>query len=234
MKKVIYISIIFLTCQFCFTAIPSFAVYNDPGLWAPTYILLPVNDKFKVNLEINPRIQKNIGHLNQLFVRPSVGYQLTENLSVWQGYGWITNYIPRFVREERIWQQILHEKHFSKFTLINRLRLEERFIQDINGVPLRMRYLVRFEFPFGKTKKWAFVTSDEPFINLDTHFKGPKAGVDQNRFFVGLNRKLSNTVTLEGGYQMQYLNRRSPMQDKLNHIILINMYFNLPQLIKSK
>ena len=73
MKKFIYIFIIFLACQFYFTAIPSLAVYNDPGLWAPTYILLPVNDKFKVNLEINPRIQKNIGHLNQLFVRPSVG-----------------------------------------------------------------------------------------------------------------------------------------------------------------
>ena len=232
MKKVIYISIIFLTCQFCFTARPSYAVYNDPGLWAPTYILLPINNKFKANLEISPRIQKNISHINQLFLRPSLGYQLTENLSIWQGYAWITNYIPRFVREERIWQQILHEKHFSKFTLINRLRLEERFIQDINGVPLRMRYLFKVKIPFGETKKWAFVIFDEPFINLDTHFKGPKAGVDQNRFFIGLNRKLSDNVSVEGGYQMQYINRRSPMQDKLNHIILINMYFNLPQVFR--
>ena len=232
MKKFIYISIIFLTCQFLFTAVPSFAVENDLGLWAPTYIYLPINNKFRANLEINPRIQKNIGHINQLFVRPSIGYQLTDNLSIWQGYGWITNYIPRFIREERIWQQILHEKHFPKFTLINRLRLEERFIQDINGVPLRSRYLLRFVVPFGELKKWAFVTSDELFVNLDTHFQGPKAGVDQNRFFIGLNRKLSDNVTLEGGYQMQYINVRSPALDKLNHIILINMYFNLPQLFR--
>ena len=208
-----------------------YAVENDLGLWAPTYIRLPINDKVITNLEINPRIQKNITHINQLFVRPSIGYQLTKELSVWQGCGWITNYIPRFAREERVWQQILHEKEFSKFTLTNRLRLEERFIQDIDGVPLRARYLLEFMYPLDKKKIWSFVTSDELFTNLDTHFKGPQAGIDQNRFFLGLNKKISPNVSLEGGYQMQYINLHSPIQDKLNHIILVKMYFNLPQLM---
>lgn len=232
MRRIFYILLAFAIPITFFCGNYAYAVENDLGLWVPTYIYLPINNKFRTNLEINPRIQNNIGHINQLFIRPSIGYQLTDNLSVWQGYGWITNYIPRFVREERIWQQILYEKHFSKCKLINRLRLEERFIQDINGVPLRARYLLRFEVPFGETKKWVFITSDEPFINLDSHFAGPKAGVDQNRFFVGLNRKISDNVSIEGGYQMQYINLRSPSFDKLNHIILINMYFNLPQLFR--
>ena len=209
------------------------AVENDLGLWAPVYIKLPITEKIKANLEINPRIQKNITHINQLFVRPSIGYQLTKDLSIWQGYGWITNYIPRFVREERIWQQILHEKEFSKFHLTNRFRVEERFIQDVNGVPIRMRHLFRFMYPLGKKKEWSLVTSDELFVNFDTHFKGPQAGVDQNRFFVGLNRKLSENVSVEGGYQMQYINLQSPTVDKLNHIILFNFYYDLPQLING-
>ena len=206
---------------------------DDLGLWSPIYLNIPITEKIKVNFEINPRIQKNITHINQLLVRPSIGYQLTKNLSLWQGYGWITNYIPRFVREERIWQQILHEKESSNFHLINRFRVEERFIQNVNGVPVRMRHLLRFMYPLGEKKEWSFVTSDELFVNLDTHFKGPQAGVDQNRFFVGLNRKLSENVNVEGGYQMQYINLKSPTVDKLNHIILFNFYYDLPQLING-
>ena len=233
MKQITYIFCAVLICILSISTNYALAVDNDLGLWAPVYLKLPINDKFKANLEINSRIQKNITHINQLFIRPSVGYQLTENLSIWQGYGWITNYIPRFVREERIWQQILHEKEFSKFSLTNRFRLEERFIQDVNGVPLRTRYLLRGMYPIGKTKRWAFVTSDELFVNLDTHFQGPQAGLDQNRFFVGLNRKISDNVSIEGGYQMQYINSHSPAIDKLNHIILVNLYINLPQLIND-
>lgn len=233
MKPVTSLSIVLLIYLVFSVNQQVFALENDLGLWSSTYISLPINKKFKANLEINPRIQKNITHINQLFVRPSIGYQLTDHLSIWQGYGWITNYIPTFTREQRIWQQLLHEKDFSKFRLINRLRLEERFIQDVNGVPLRTRYLLRAMFPIEKTKKWFFVTSDELFVNFDSHFHGPQAGIDQNRFFVGLNHKISDNVSLEGGYQMQYLNKQLPTQDRLNHIILINMYFNLPQLLKD-
>ena len=233
MRLATWLHVILLLCFLLFINNCAFAMENDLGLWVPVYISLPVNKKFRANLEINPRIQENITHINQLFVRPSIGYQLTDNLSIWQGYGWITNYIPGFTREQRIWQQLLHEKDFSKFSLINRFRLEERFIQDVNGVPLRARYLLKTMFPFEKTKKWFFVTSDELFVNFDNHFHGPQAGIDQNRFFVGLNHKISDNVSLEGGYQMQYLNKQSPTQDRLNHIILINMYFNLPQLLKD-
>ena len=233
MKLAAWLHLILLLSLLTFTNNYAFALENDLGLWSPVYISLPVNKKFKTSLEINPRIQENITHINQLFVRPSVGYKLNDNLSIWQGFGWITNYIPRFSREERLWQQLLHEKSFSKFKLTNRLRLEERFMQDVHGVPLRTRYLLRAMFPFEKTKKWFFVTSDELFVNFDNHFEGPQAGIDQNRFFVGLNHKISDNVNLEGGYQMQYLNRQSPTTDRLNHIILINMYFDLPQLLKD-
>ena len=207
---------------------------DDLGLWSPVYIKLPVNEKIKLNFEANPRIQENITHINQLLIRPSIGYQLTKNLSVWQGYCWVTNYIPRFIREERIWQQLLHEKEFSKFSLTNRFRLEERLIQDVEGVSLRGRYLLKTLFPITKNKHWSFVLSDELFVNLDAHHDGPQVGIDQNRFFIGVNRKLSENVSIEGGYQMQYVNFLSPYIDRLNHIVLVNLYINLPQLMKNK
>ena len=58
MKKFIFTFILLYTFSLLLTARPVFAVENDLGLWAPTYIYLPINDKFRANLEINPRIQK--------------------------------------------------------------------------------------------------------------------------------------------------------------------------------
>jgi hypothetical protein len=75
------------------------------------------------------------------------------------------------------------------------------------------------------------VIYDEPFINIGNHFNGPQSGIDQNRFFIGLNKKMSNNVSIEGGYLMQYLNLNAPSHDRLNHNILVNLYFNLPRLL---
>lgn len=210
------------------------AVENDLGLWTPVYIKLPVAEKIITQLEINPRIQENITHINQLLVRPSIGYQLTKNLSIWQGYAWVTNYIPNFVNENRIWQQILYEREIGRFILSSRSRLEERFIENIHGTPVRFRNMFRAQYPLDKNKHWAFVIYDEPFINIGTHFQGPQSGIDQNRFFVGLNKKISQYTNIEGGYLMQYLNRTSPIQGRLNHNVLVNLYVTLPQIIKRK
>lgn len=212
--------------------LPVMAVENDLGLWTPVYIKLPVTEKVITQLEINPRIQENITHINQLLVRPSFGYQLTKNLSVWQGYAWVTNYIPSFINENRIWQQVLYEKEIGRFILSSRSRLEERFIENVSGAPVRFRNMFRVQYALDKNKDWAFVIYDEPFINIGSHSPGPQAGIDQNRFFVGLNKKISPYTNIEGGYLMQYLNITSPIQDRLNHNILVNFYVTLPQIVK--
>ncbi len=231
-KSILIFSIIFLF----FSNFPALAIENDFGLWVPTYINLPITEKVKSQLEVNSRIQNNVTEFSQLLVRPSVGYQLTKELSVWQGYAWVTNYIPKFVNENRIWQQVLYEKHFKRFprfSLVNRFRVEERFIHDINGVPVRLRNLLRLQYTFDKAQKWSFVFFDEPFINPGRTPAGP-SGIDQNRFFVGFNRKITKDFSYDFGYLMQYINRSSPVSDRLNHNILINFYLTLPELLKNK
>lgn len=215
---------------------PALAVENDFGLWVPTYINLPITEKVKSQLEVTPRIQDNLTEFSQLLIRPSVGYQLTKELSIWQGYGWITNYIPKFASENRIWQQLLYEKHFKRFprfSLVNRFRVEERFFEDVNGVPVRLRNMLRLQYALGKKQKWSLVLFDEPFINLGKTPIGPN-GIDQNRLFVGLNRKVTKDFNYDFGYLMQYINRFSPIDDRLNHNILINFYLTLPQVIKAE
>lgn len=210
---------------------------DDFGYWTPIYLNVPVTDKIRGQFEVNPRIQQNGTHINQLLVRPSIGYNLTKNWSVWQGYAWVTNYLPSFVSEQRIWQQLLYEKHFErvpKLSLINRFRTEERFIQHINGSPFRIRNMFRLQYALDKDKKWSFVLFDEPFVNIGSHDNGPQSGVDQNRFFAGINRKFNSHCNAEAGYLMQYINTPNSGVDKLNHNILVNVYFTTPQLFNKK
>lgn len=223
----------FLLLINCSTFNLALAAEDDLGLWTPIYIKLPVTKKIIGNFEVNTRLQENITDINQLLIRPSIGYKLNENLSVWQGHAWISSYLPRFIREQRIWQQILHEKHFSKFDLMNRTRFEERFIQNVEGVSLRGRHFLRAGYVLDKNKIWSLIISNELFVNLNSHFQGPQAGIDQNRVFAGINKKINNNFNFDLGYQLQYINNQAPARDRLNHVILANFYIDLPSLLKE-
>ena len=132
-----------------------------------------------------------------------------------------------------MYQQALLENKFPKLMLTNRFRFEERFLQDVEGVLLRTRYQIKGIYPLGKKKIWGLVFYDEIFVNLNSRTDGPQAGIDQNRLFAGLSYKFSDNVRLETGYQLQYINSHAPKDDKLNHIVLISLYYTLPQLFNN-
>ena len=213
--------------------IPAIAVENDLGLWAPIWVTLPVTKKIGTLLEISPRTQDNVTRFDQLFIRPAISYHLSDKLSVWQGYSWDPTFKP-FNVEQRIWQQIQINEKFEHFNLESRFRLEERFINHISGVPVRGRYRLGYWIPIDKEKKWNFVLWDEVWFNFNSRPHGPQAGYDRNWLFAGINKKISDNVNLEGGYMFQYINSVSPKQDLLNHIILVNLYINLPQIVRAK
>ncbi len=230
---VIVFSIFFTLLALTFNK--ALAMENDFGLWIPEWITLPITDKWSTTLETSPRLQFNnkVNKFDQFFLRPYINYKLIEHLTLSQGYSWNPTFNPRFNNEQRIWEQIEHIKPFSKFNFRNRLRLEEIFTNGNPGVGVRPRYLIGISIPLGKEKKWSFVTWDEMWVFLNSRTPGSKAGFDRNWFFVGLNRKINEYISAEGGYNFQYINNRSPAQDKLNHVIQLNFYVQLPQIIKS-
>lgn len=201
-------------------------VEEDVQLWTPVYLNVPITEKFKGNLEIHPRFDNNVTEALQVIVRPSLGYQVNKNLSLWQGVAWIPNFHPSST-EYRVWQQAFLENSFSKVNLSNRLRLEERFLEDVGGVSLRGRYRLQGTFPLGKRKRWALVASDEVFVALNSLSGGPRSGFDQNRLYAGLSRQLNEQLRVEGGYLLQYINRRSPGADSLNHAFVLALNINL-------
>ena len=203
-------------------------------LWNPVNIKGHLHEKVPVHLELQPRSNlagsetTNPNAFSLLIVRPAIGVQLNKQVSIWQGYGWTPSFNPEYRDEHRLFQQLLIETPLKHLTLTNRSRLEERFIQDTNGeASVRVRHQLRVTVPLDKQKKWNAVIYDEPFFNLNSVPTGPQAGFDQNRIFVGFQRRLNRHATVEAGYINNYVNRRSPVRDRLNHAIVLGLNFNV-------
>ncbi len=93
--------------------------------------------------------------------------------------------------------------------------------------------MLRADFPIPQAPDWALVAYDEVFVNLNTvgasTGKGPGAGLDQNRFFLGINKTFSRYFNVDMGYQNQMLNSRNlpGNANLINHIFLLQFFINL-------
>lgn len=206
------------------------ALTHDGQIWFPLYNRVGLSDKFRGWFEVNPRFGDNLSEIDQLLIRPALGYQLTAALAIWQGYAWITNYQPQFRDEHRLYQEASYRHGFLNFRIFSRTRLEERFLQDAGGAAIRARQMLRVDFPFDKDQIWGAVIYDELFVNLNTVRRGPEGGFDQNRIFVGIHRKVNDHLNFDFGYQNQTINTRGPnLADKMNHIILWQWFIDWGQ-----
>jgi len=213
---------------------------SDFRLWTPVYLTVSLPSKFIAYMEANPRIGDDVTNIDQLLLRPAIGYQLTEHLSIWQGYAWVGNFnqphaAPQspFFQENRIFQQAIYTQKFGSFNFMSRTRLEERWIEHADGTAVRFRQMLKLSYPLPMAPDWALVGYDEIFINVNTvgvpSGKGPGAGIDQNRFFLGVNKSFNQYLNVDLGYQNQMLNSRSlpGNANLINHILLLQFYINL-------
>ena len=111
-------------------------VNQDFRLWTPVYLTFPLSSSFIGYMEVNPRFGDDVSELDQLLLRPAVGYKLNDHFSLWQGYAWVGNYQPSFREENRLYQQLLYRRKFPFVKVLNRSRLEERFIENTDGTAI--------------------------------------------------------------------------------------------------
>jgi len=218
---------------------------SDFRLWTPVYLNVKLPNRFLAYMEVNPRIGDDVTNIDQLLLRPALGYQLMDNLSIWQGYGWVGNFNQKhtppqspFFQESRSFQQIIYTNKFGSFNFMSRTRMEERFIEGAAGTALRFREMLKVSYPLPMAPDWSLVAYDEIFMNLnsvdsfDDARRGghaPGAGIDQNRFFLGVNKTFNKYFNVDIGYQNQMLNSRTKHGNAnlVNHILLLQFYFNL-------
>lgn len=223
LKLVIILSIAAF-CFFDFTnSSKANAVDNDFSLWPTASVTAPIGEKLWVQGLVNPRINDNVTHFDQLLLRGALGYKVDNNFSLWAGYDWLSTYREQTINEHRPWQQALLINRFGYMTVSNRFRIEERIFED--GTIARGRYRLRVDIPLDKESVMDFVVFDELFVNFNAAAMRD-SGLDENRLFVGLNRRISHHVAFEAGYQMQYIHTPELAQ-VINHTLLANVIIDL-------
>jgi len=198
---------------------------QDFQLWSPVYLTVSHSDKIQGWYEVQPRFGENVSQVNQLLLRFALGYKFNKRWSLWQGYAWTPAFVPEYINENRIYQQLLYIRKFPSSIIISRTRLEWRWIEEVPGTAVRIRSLIRGQFPFDVEQVWSIVAQDEIFLNFNSPPNGPTAGFDQNRLFLGLNRKVNEHLYVDGGYQLQTLDTKEPgFIEKINHILLLQFF----------
>lgn len=194
------------------------------------------NSPWGLHLESQVRRADYGENWQQLLLRPGINYTISPTITVSAGYAWVNTYtygdipVAHDFPEHRFWQHVIFNHKALGLDWTHRLRLEQRRIgemQQQNGdwnvsnwrYENRIRYMLRTTIPLSDDKKWYLALWDEVFINFGSNVS--LNYFDQNRAFIGLGRKLSDTTRLEVGFMEQTVQRRGGNVWENNHTISV-------------
>jgi len=220
------------------TALPA-AAADNANLWLNYVGDHPLPDSpWGLHLELQNRVSEWGDDWQQILLRPGLNYQINPALRCSVGYAYVHTFpngehpLLTDFPEHRAWEQVLHKFKFLSLDWQQRLRLEQRWIGEMapddsdSGFGLadwrtenRIRYLLRTDLPLSEDHRTYLALWDEVFFNFGSHVEGNH--FDQNRAFLGLGRKLSDTTRLEVGYMEQTVQRRGGLIQENNHTITV-------------
>ncbi|SEP44232.1 Protein of unknown function [Methylobacterium sp. ap11] len=182
---------------------------------------------FAVFAEVQPRFGDGPSRLDQLIVRPAVGWAINDALTLYQGYARVesTPLTGRSCSEDRSFQQVGWEiGTIERVKLSSRTRFEQRFQTNGRDTGFRLRQMLRAAVPLtDETRGVAAVAWTEVFAALNDTDWGARAGFDRVRTFVGLEIPLQGRSTLEFGYMNQ--TARAPAgRVAMDHIVSLNLF----------
>ena len=193
-------------------------------MWNAIVVERSVGAKVVAALELGGRAVDNAGRLGVAFVRPTIGYRLSDDLTVSLGYAHFRtiNRGQADASENRVFQQVNWRMGtVGTATVLSRFRLEQRKLADTRDLGWRVTARVRMRLPI-KDSGAGFLLSHEQIYALNTTDWGARAGFDQMRNFVGVAVPLNGAVMLETGYQNRFQNRQGAA-DRIDHIIPLTL-----------
>lgn len=200
---------------------------GDRHLWVQGVAVVRVSENWRVHLEEQPRWFDDVSAPFQNILRGAVGRQAGRRVSVWAGYGWVAKPPgPGVTHEQRTWQQVLATPPaMGRWTSVVRFRQEQRRQPDWDGTSHRLRAMVRTVRPLG-VSGWSGVLWDEAMVTFNGTGGGPPKGFDQNRLFLGVNRRMSARANVDAGY-MWFAVRQPSGQRSDGHVALtaVNLTF---------
>lgn len=197
---------------------------QDEQVWLNLTVQGPIDGKLVYFAEIQPRIGQGVSHLDQLIIRPAIGYRVTPRLTLFQGYAHVFLPIEGAPdrNEDRSFQQASWIVPTAKGELTSRTRMEQRWRSDGNDTGWRLREMLRYELPI-KGSKVRALGSVEGFVALNATDWGVRDGFDQVRTFAGVEVSLFGQSTAELGYLNQTINQPAG-RTQMIHVASISVF----------
>jgi hypothetical protein len=193
-------------------------------VWVPLQARIKLNDRFRLWVEAQQRMGGN--GMRQEILRSAIGYYPKPYWGLYLGYGWQPKFND-FVNENRAYQESLFDNYLGKLRIMNRTRFEQRFIEDVQGVSLRLRHQLRLVHPLWNSKHWFIAAQEEPFVNFNSPTNGPVGGFDQNRAYAGIRYQMTKSVAFELGYMNQYINKPSGEENVSSNNAVVTLDLSL-------
>jgi hypothetical protein len=212
-----------IACVLLLVPTASHATDNDFQFWPSGRINHAINEDWSISFTARGRFDEDASHSKDYLLRPYLSWTLVDDvpfvdsLTLMAGYDYLHSFDGR--DEHRAWQSAHHAVEHKRFRLVHRVRLDERFIEDISPTIFRFRYRLSTSYPFGDSG-WYGIASDQVFFNINDDDQGPVEGFEQNRFRLGVGRHLFGRLRVEAGYEFQYARRRTN-PDEFRHVAFL-------------
>jgi hypothetical protein len=208
-------------------AAPVTAQQHDLQSWSlvTAHVSLADTSPWFLYLEGQARVGNDVSRMERILLRPAIGYNLTPNVALFAGYAWTptfmnTSYASEYRNEQRLWQQLVVKHAGGRVAWQHRIRQEQRTLEDAAGTSHRTRYLVRASRMPSDGGRVGVTGYHELFVTWNSVERGPRAGFDRSRVFVG--PYLTNgPLRYEAGYVGEY-GRRFGDSDRIVHAFLVS------------
>lgn len=206
----------------------TYATESDPGIWTIFSTTNSFSNEESASrwhywFDAQARYFDPGSGANQWLVRPAIGYEMSDGVKAWVGYARFRsrNRSGRVADENRYWQQVdWHAGQWQGGRFTMRVRLEQRSVDIGDDLGVVLRFMTKFVRPFPGDNNKSLIIGLEPFMDLRDTDWGGDSGLGQNRAFVGMGWRASNSLTLEAGYMNQYIWVDSA-EDRIFHLAIL-------------
>ena len=239
---IVYISLFFFCAQNLFAQNTGKTVNQAEQAWVGLFTQTRLSKRWGIWLDLHQRFTDHfVGRPLQAFARVGGTYYITDDIRLVAGYAFVWFYKgPGEAAghlEHRPWQQISIRQSYNRFSTMQWLRLEQRFVQKLSdGVPTndfkfnwRIRYSYGISIPLNHKKllpkTWFIALQNELFINFGSQITYNY--FDQNRLFGGIGYQFNKAWNAQLGYMNVFQQTATGNVFQNANCIRLYVYYNL-------
>ncbi len=217
LKKICFLSVLVILTQQAFS---QNELVNGTGSWLVLGGNHQISEKWKIPTvgiiryyNINERTEFGFFRTGLTYA-PNKKYNFTLGTAYLDTQPFDHNEFETLTTQIWTYEEFCHNSSFYNTSVSQRFRLEQRWISKPEEDLFNIRLRYRLQFKKRISEHLYIKAFDEPFFD----FK--EANINQNRFYLGLGRKITSNVNIEIGYMKNHIGKNN--YDRIRMVFLFN------------